>query len=126
MSFFPYRHEAHTTNLELKSDQMNMLSVPNIRTVTYVNKSIKYHCARLWNSFLNKVVPTDDNFDNNIILDNIGNIYLFKSKFKKPFSIFIHFGLTYFLCIESFSLLFWCAIFNHPLLEIVLKILCLF
>ena len=83
--FFSYRHEAHTTNLELKSDQMSMLSVPNIRTVTYGNKSIKYHCARLWNSFLNKVVPTDANFDNNIILDNIGNIDLFKSKFKKHF-----------------------------------------
>ena len=84
-SFFSYRHEEHTTNLELKSDQMNMLSVPNIRTVTYGNKSIKYHCARLWNSILNKVVPTDANFDNNLILDNIRNIYLFKSKFKKHF-----------------------------------------
>ena len=85
MSFFSYRHEAHTTNLELKSDQMNMLSAPNIRTVTYGNKSIKYHCARLWNSFLNNVVPTDANFDNNLILDNIRNIYLFKSKLKKHF-----------------------------------------
>ena len=64
---------------------MNMLSVPNIRTVTSGNKSIKYHCARLWNSFLNKVVPTDANFDNNLILGNIQNIYLFKSKLKKHF-----------------------------------------
>ena len=57
MNLFSYRHETHTNNLELKSVHKNLLSVANIRTVTYDNKSIKYHCV--WISFINKDVPID-------------------------------------------------------------------
>ena len=83
MNLFSYIHETHTTNLELKSDHTNLLSVLNIRTVTYGNKSIKYHCACLWNYFFNKDIPIEANFENNIIWDKLKNIYQFKSKFKK-------------------------------------------
>ena len=104
MNLFSYRHAAHhTTNLVLKSDHKNLLSVPNIRTGY---KSIKYYCACLWNSFINKVVPIDANFDNKIILGNIKNIYQFKSKFE-TFSIFIYVGLTYFVFINAFFIFYF-------------------
>ena len=62
MNLFSYRHNTHTTNLELKSSE-------------YI-KPIKYHCACLWNSFINMEVPIDANYENNKILDKVKKIFI--------------------------------------------------
>ena len=53
---FDLSRDIHTTNLELKSAQKYLLYIPSIKTVTYGNKSIKYHCAELGNGTLSRVV----------------------------------------------------------------------
>ena len=35
--------------MEVHSTQKNFLYIPCIKTVTYENKSIKFHCTELWN-----------------------------------------------------------------------------
>ena len=49
MSLFRLSKDVHTTNLMLNSAINNLLFIPTIETKTYGNKSIRYHCAKLWN-----------------------------------------------------------------------------
>ena len=49
ISLFSLSSEVHTTNLDLNSARNNLLHISKINTETYGNKSIKHHCATLWN-----------------------------------------------------------------------------
>ena len=76
----------HTTNLELKSAWTYLLYIPSIKTVTYGNKSIKYHCAELWNSTFKKGIAIDEDIKNNVLhVDQILSVSQFKRILKKHF-----------------------------------------
>ena len=66
-SLFDLSRDIHTTNLELKSAQKYLLYIPSIKTVTYGNKSTKYHCAELWNSSCRNGIAIDEDIKNNVL-----------------------------------------------------------
>ena len=74
-----------TTNLSLISTQKNLLHIPRIKTVTYGNKSIKFHCAKLWNDTFKKGIAIDNKIKNNVGLDKILNNQHLKRTLKKHY-----------------------------------------
>ena len=50
MSLFQRSSDIHP-NLDLNSSVNELLYIPRVKTTTYGIKSIKYHCAKLWNDF---------------------------------------------------------------------------
>ena len=53
---FIFSSDIYTTSFELNSFRKRLLHIPHIKTVTYGNKSLKFHCAELWNdSFRNGI-----------------------------------------------------------------------
>ena len=55
-SLFTFSRDMHTTNLVLRSARKNFLYIPAIKTSTYGYRSMKFHCAKLWNEPLKKVL----------------------------------------------------------------------
>ena len=60
-TLFYLTSEVHTTNLDLNSARKDFLHISKINTETYGNKSIKHHCATLWNeTFKNGIAINSD------------------------------------------------------------------
>ena len=77
--------DIHTTNMELNSAHKDVIHIPSIKTVTYGNKSIKFHCAELWNEKFKKGISIDANVSHNKSIDKIYNASHFKKTLKKHF-----------------------------------------
>ena len=69
--------------------------------------SIKYHCVDLWNELFKKGISIDKNAKNNVVIDQIHNVYHFKRTLKKALLIFllgrisISFIISIILCIVN-------------------------
>ena len=85
---FTFSRDIHTTNLQLNCIYKNLLYKPHIKTTTYGIKSIKYHCADLWNELFKKGISIDKNAKNaknNVVIDQIHNVYHFKRTLKRDY-----------------------------------------
>ena len=68
MSLFRLSRDVHITSLVLTSVSNNLLYIPTIKTTTYGNQSIRYHCAKLWNEIFKKgSIQVDADSKKNII-----------------------------------------------------------
>jgi hypothetical protein len=83
LNMFELNSDFH--NYETISSFKHFLHIPKICTVTYGNKSIKYHCPILWNSIVKKYIAIDNKVENNVALNQIFNVYQFKRTLKKHF-----------------------------------------
>ena len=80
MPLFTYAKDVHP-NHELNSSENNLLYIPEIQTTTYGIKSIKYHCAKLWNEFFkNGSIQVKNNNEKN------SHLSLSKIKSKQNFN----------------------------------------
>ena len=84
-NLFKFSSDVHSTNLTLNSVYKKLLHIPNIKTVTYGNKSIKYHCAVLWNYIFKNGISIDNNRNHNVTFDMIRNVNHLKRTLKKHF-----------------------------------------
>ena len=84
-SLFIFSSDIHTTNFELNSARKNFIHIPSIKTVTYGNKSIKFHCAELWNEKFKNGIAIDEDVNHNVKVNQIHNVSHFKRVLKKHF-----------------------------------------
>ena len=75
----------HTTNVQLNSARKNLLHIPKINTKSYGNKSIKYHCAELWNEIFKNGIAINSDPLKNLSLTHIKSIHHFKNILKKHY-----------------------------------------
>ena len=86
MDLFQLSTNVHTTNQTLNSALNNLIHIPKIKTVTYGNNSIRYHCANLWNQmFRNGTFRIDSNSANDVHLCKVNSVDYFKKKLKQHF-----------------------------------------
>ena len=78
---FTFSSVIHTTNRILNSAHKNFLHISSIESVTYGNKSIKFHCLKLWNDKV--LLPLRQCHKNNVGLDKIYNKQYFEKDPKK-------------------------------------------
>ena len=84
-NLFTFSSDIHTTNLVLNSAHKNFIHIPSIKTVTYGNKSIKFHCAKLWNDTFRKGIAIDNVAKNNVVFDKIFDKHHLKRVLKKHY-----------------------------------------
>ena len=77
-SLFTLSSNIHTTNLELNSARKNFIHIPSIKTVTYGNKSIKFHCAELWNNKFKNGISIDEVVNHNVNINQIHMVLISK------------------------------------------------
>ena len=76
----------HNTPAYLKSVKNKNLYIPTINTVTYGNKSLKFHCPVLWNDLFKKgYITVNENPSKNVSLQDIHCISHFNNILKKHF-----------------------------------------
>lgn len=85
MNLFRPSSEVHTTNLELNSARKNLIHIPSINTKSYGNKSIKYHCAELWNEMFKNGIAVNPDRSKNMSLSKIKSDQHFKKVLKKHY-----------------------------------------
>ena len=86
MSLFRLSRDVHITSLVLTSVSNNLLYIPTIKTTTYGNQSIRYHCAKLWNEIFKKgSIQVDADSKKNINLSNVKSVHHLKSVLKRHF-----------------------------------------
>jgi len=86
MSLFQLSSDVHLTNLVLNSATKNLFFIPSIRTKTYGNQSVRYYCAKLWNSiFKSGSIQINGNCKDNVQLSRIKSPHHFKNVIKKHF-----------------------------------------
>ena len=86
MDLFRLSSKVHSTNQMLNSALNNLLHIPKIKTVTYGNHSIRYHCAKLWNDmFPTGTFSIDSNPNNDIKLCKVNSVHYFKKKLTQHF-----------------------------------------
>ena len=85
MTLFQPSTEVHTTNMHLNSNIKRLIHIPSIKTTTYGNQSIKYHCAELWNDFFKKGIAIDCERKNNVSFDKLKSGKHFQKVLKKHF-----------------------------------------
>ena len=80
MPLFTLTSDVHP-NHELNSSVKNLLYIPKVHTTTYGIKSLKYHCAKLWNDFFKKgCIKVKDSSEKN------SHIHLSQIKSKQNFN----------------------------------------
>ena len=84
-SLFSLSSEVHTTNLELNSARKNLLHISKINTETYGNKSIKHHCASLWNETFKNGIAIDSDPRKNFSVSDIRSSHHFRNVLKKHY-----------------------------------------
>ena len=85
-NIFKFSSDAHSSDAVLKSVKNNWLHVPPIITVTYGNKSLKFHCTDLWNELFKKgSIAINSDSKDNIKLCDIHRISHFSSILKKHY-----------------------------------------
>ena len=73
-------------NQILSSALNNLIHIPKIKTVSYGNNSVRYHCANLWNQmFRNGTFRIDSNSANDVHLCKVNSVDYFKKKLKQHF-----------------------------------------
>ena len=86
MSLFSLSSAVHTQSRELNSTVNRLLHIPAVKTTTYGLGSIKYHCAKLWNSmFKYGDIQVNDDKNNNIKVVAIKNKKSLNSILKRHF-----------------------------------------
>ena len=86
MSLFILSSNIHSTNQALNSAINNLIHIPSFDTVTYGRNSIKFHCAKLWNSmFPTGFIQVDNDRSKDVHLTKINSIHYFKKILKKHF-----------------------------------------
>ena len=86
MDLFRLSTNVHTTNRTLNSALNSLIHIPKIRTVSYGNHSIRYHCAKLWNQmFRHGSFRIDSNQANDVKLYQVNSVSYFKKKLKQHF-----------------------------------------
>ena len=85
MTLFQPSTEVHTTNMQLNSNIKRLIHIPSINTTSYGNKSIRYHCAELWNEFFKKRIAIDSDRKNNVSFDKIKSSKHFQKLLKKHY-----------------------------------------
>ena len=83
MNLFRPSGEVHNTNLN--SARKNLIHIPSINTNSHGNKSIKYHCAKLWNEMFKNGIAINRDQSKNVSLSNIKSGQHFKKVLKKHF-----------------------------------------
>ena len=83
MTLFQSSAEAHTTDMNLNSNIKRLIH--RIKTKTYGLKSIKYHCAELWNEFFKKGIAIDCERKNNISFDKLKSGKHFQKVLKRHY-----------------------------------------
>ena len=102
MNLFRLSTNVHTTNQTLNSALNNLIHIPKIRTVSYGNHSIRYHCAQLWNQmFRNGSFHIDSNPANDVKLCQVNSIHYFKKKLKQHF--LYEYSLQWLIQIEYYA-----------------------
>ena len=84
-SLFSLSSEVHTTNLDLISARKNLLHISKINTKTYGNKSIKHHCASLWNETFKNGISISSDPHKNLSVTDIRSSYHLKRALKKHY-----------------------------------------
>ena len=87
MPLFTLASDVHP-NHELNSTEKNLLYIPKIHTTTYGIKSLKYHCAKLWNDFFKKgsvQVKNSSEKNSHIYLSQMRNKQNFNNAMKRHF-----------------------------------------
>ena len=86
MSLFRLSSNVHSTNRTLNSAISNLIHIPRIKTKTYGNNSIRYHCAKLWNEmFRTGSFSVDSNSKNDIKICRVNTVHYLKKKLKQHF-----------------------------------------
>lgn len=86
MDLFRLSSNIHSTNQTLNSALNNLIHIPKIKTVSYGNHSIRYHCAKIWNQmFRNGSFRIDSNQINDVKLCQVNSVHYFKKKLKQHF-----------------------------------------
>ena len=80
---FSLSSEIHTTDLHLNSARKNLFHISKIKTVTYGNKSIKHHCATLWNETFKNGIAINSDTRKNITVTDIKSSHQLKKILKK-------------------------------------------
>ena len=83
-NIFTFSSDIHTTHI-LNNSRKNLLHIPTTETVTYGNKSIKHHCAKLWNTTFKNGIPIDNCKKHNVDIDKINNKSHLKRTLKKHY-----------------------------------------
>lgn len=85
MSLFTLSKE-YSTSQVLTSEYNNLLFIPKFNSVTYGKKSLKYHCAKLWNeTFKTSFICVDENKNNNVKVTEIETKKKFNNVLKRHF-----------------------------------------
>ena len=84
-NLFTFSRDMHTTNLVLRSARKIFLYIPAIKTSTYGYRSMKFHCAKLWNDTFKKGIAIDGIEKNNVSLSQLRNKSHLKMTLKKHF-----------------------------------------
>ena len=87
MPLFTLASDVHP-NHELNSTEKNLMYIPKIHTTTYGIKSLKYHCAKLWNDFFKKEgiqVKNSSEKNSHIYLSQMRNKQNFNNAMKRHF-----------------------------------------
>ena len=84
-NLFSLSSEVHTTNLHLNSVRKNLLHISKINTETYGNKSIKHHCATLWNETFQNGIATNSDPHKNLSVSDIRSNHHLKRVLKKHY-----------------------------------------
>ena len=86
MSLFVLSSDVHTQSRDLNSTINRLLHIPAVKTTTYGLVSIKYQCAKLWNSmFKFGEINVDDDKNNNKKVVEIKSKKSFNSILKRHF-----------------------------------------
>ena len=86
MSLFQLCEDVHLTKLVLNSAAKKLFYIPSIRTKTYGNQSIRYFCAKLWNSiFKTGSIHISGDSKDKVQLSMIKSPYHFKNVIKKHY-----------------------------------------
>ena len=72
-NLFTFSRDMHTINLVLRSARKNFLYIPAIKTSIYGYRSMKFHCAKLWNDTFKKGIAIDGIEKNNVSLSQLRN-----------------------------------------------------
>ena len=84
-SLFSLSSEIHTTDLHLNSARKNLLHISKINTETYGNRSIKHHCATLWNEIFKNGMSINSDPLKNLAVTDIKSSHHLKRVLKKHY-----------------------------------------
>ena len=82
-NLFSLSSQVHTTNLDHNSAQKTLLHISKINPETYGNKSIKHHCATLWNETFKNGLSISSDRHINLSVTDIRSSHHLKRVLKK-------------------------------------------